>query len=91
MASSKLSDEQREALGLSDKRGVLVENVEDGPARVAGIRAKDVILMFNSKPVATVEDLEEEIASLQSGQSVAVLVHRRDGPLFMALRIPREE
>lgn len=88
---AELSDEQRKKLDLNDQRGVLVEKVDDGPARAAGIRANDVILMFNSKPVSTVEDLESEIESLQAGQSVAVLVHRRDGPLFMALRMPRED
>jgi serine protease Do len=88
---AELSDEQREKLGLVDERGVLVEKVEAGPARAAGIRASDVILMFNNKPVSSVKDLEVEIESLQDGQSVAVLVHRRDGPLFVALRIPREE
>ena len=88
---AELSDEQREKLGLTGERGVLVEKVEDGPARAAGIRANDVILMFNTKPVSTVSDLEGEIESLEAGQSVAVLVHRLDGPLFMALRIPREE
>jgi serine protease Do len=88
---AELSDEEREKLDLTDQRGVLVKEVEDGPARAAGIRANDVILMFNSKPISAVGELEAEIESLQAGQSVAVLVHRRDGPLFIAMRMPREE
>ena len=83
-----LSDTQREQLGIGAAKGVLVEAVVPGPARDAGIRDGDVIMMFNGVAVASVQTLEEQIAGLKGGQSVAVLVQRGDNPLFLALRTP---
>lgn len=89
---AELTGEQREQLGLTDKNGgVLVENVAAGPAREAGIRDGDVILLLSGKQIDSVEHLEEQIGKLKPGQSVAVLVHRRDSPIFLALRVPDRE
>ena len=89
---SELTDEQREQLGLSDKNGgVLVEKVGAGPAREAGVRDGDVILMLNGVSVSSVKALEKQIGEFKPGRSVAVLVHRRDSPIFLALRVPDRE
>jgi len=80
--------EQREALGLSGSGGVLVSRVDDGPARSAGIREKDVVMMVNSTPVKTSEQFRALVNDLPAGRSVAVLVQRSTGPIFLALRVP---
>ncbi len=87
-----LDDTLRAQLGLSPGQdGVLVEQVMSGPARAAGIRSGDVVLMFNGTAVSSVSALEEQIAQLQNDQSVAVLVQRGDNPLFLALRLAADE
>jgi serine protease Do len=86
-----LSEEQREKLNLrNDSGGVLVKNVKQGPARAAGIRSGDVIQMINNSPVNSVSELKELVDSLPKGKSVAVLVLRKTGPLFLALQVPEE-
>jgi serine protease Do len=86
-----LSDEQREELNLRNgSGGVMVKKVTEGPARAAGIRAGDVIQMINNSPVNSVSDLKQLVEGLPKGKSVAVLVLRKTGPLFLALRVPGE-
>lgn len=87
-----LTKEQREQLGLTDTSGgVLVENVGAGPARDAGITEGDVILMLNGNRIGDVQALEKQISELKAGHSIAVLVHRRNSPIFLALRVPERE
>ena len=67
--------------------GVQVVEVDDtGPASEAGIQKGDVITMIDNKPVESVDAFEEVTDSLQSGKSVAMLVQRRSGPVFLAIR-----
>lgn len=82
-----LPDDVRDALGI-DKGGVLVGSVEDdGPAHNAGIRADDVISMIDNKAVDSAADVEKVLTELDGRKSVAVLVHRTEGPVFLALQI----
>ena len=82
-----LSDSVRDALGI-DKGGVLVATVEDGgPAQKAGVRADDVISMIDNKAVDSASDVQQVLAELDGRTSVAVLVHRVEGPVFLALQI----
>lgn len=82
-----LSAEQREEWGLSDK-GVLVTGVKTGPANDAGIREGDVIVMINNKNINNAKHFRDISDELPSGKPVAVLIQRRDGPVFLAIRLP---
>ncbi len=86
---AELSPEQREELQLGDQ-GVLVESVEEGPASRAGIRPGDVIVLIDNRKVGSVQQLGEILATLEAGKSVPVLVQRRGGPMFLAIRLPEE-
>jgi len=86
----ELSAEEREELDL-EGHGVLVEAVQDGPARSAGIRAGDVLLLIDNEQVRDVAHLRELAARLPAGKSVPVLVQRRGGPLFLAMKLPQGE
>ncbi|MDH3713656.1 MAG: DegQ family serine endoprotease [Gammaproteobacteria bacterium] len=86
---AELNAEAREALQLKEG-GVLVQQVLEGPAAEAGIRRGDAIVMLDNKPVGSVEDFAEIAQDLADKRSVAVLVHRRDGPLFLALKLDRD-
>jgi serine protease Do len=80
-----LSDEERATLELDDE-GVLVEEVEEGPAHEAGVRPGDVILMLNNKKIASREQLGEIADELPSGKAVSILVQRKGNPIFLALK-----
>ena len=84
-----LTGEQRDELGLGDK-GVLVTNVKSGPANDAGIREGDVIVMINNQNVKDAKHFREISGDLPSGKPVAVLIQRRDGPVFLAIKLPEE-
>ncbi len=85
-----LSDEERETLGV-EEGGVLVRRVRSGPANDAGIEKGDVITMINGVTVKNREHFKALVESLPVGRSVAILVQRRDGPVFLAMKLPAEE
>ena len=85
-----LSDEEREMLGI-EKGGVLVKSVRSGPANDAGVEKGDVITMINGVTVEDSKHFKTLVESLPVGRSVAILVQRRDGPVFLAMKLPVEE
>jgi serine protease Do len=84
------SAELRQELGI-ESGGVLVKNVMPGPADRAGVSTGDVILMLDNQRVKDVEHFTELAAALPADRSVAALVQRKDGPLFLALRLDETE
>ena len=77
----------QEALGI-DKGGVQVDTIEEGgPAQRAGIRKGDAISTIDNRPVDSAADVETVLSELGDRKSVAVLVHRPDGPVFLALKL----
>ena len=85
LAVRDLNDEERASWDVPD-HGVLVSRVMDGPARRAGIREGDVILMLNNEKVSSSADLEQRAAGLPKGKVVSVLVQRESSPIFLALK-----
>lgn len=73
---------------LSIESGVMVDRVEAGPAREAGVRKGDVIVMVQHKLISKPSDLTAIINGLPKGKSVAVLIQRKEGPVFLAIRNP---
>jgi serine protease Do len=84
-----LTAEQRQQLDLG-KRGVIVRDVEAGPARSAGIRPGDVILVLNNEDVTSAEQFAKLVKKLPRGKSVPVLIQRGEAPVFLPLKIPEE-
>ncbi|MEO5347156.1 MAG: DegQ family serine endoprotease [Magnetococcus sp. YQC-9] len=85
-----LSAEWRERLSLpAGINGVVVVGVESGaPADQAGVRAGDVILEINRKPVKGVAELRLLLDKVKPGQSLLVLVQRGSESQFLAVKIP---
>ena len=84
-----LTVEQRKELELDDG-GVLVEKVGEGAAADAGIHSGDVIVRIGDKQVKDVKTFKKIVKKLPAGKSVAVLVQRRGGPIFLALKVPEK-
>ncbi len=79
-------EEIGEALQL-DNEGVVVAKVGEGPAAMAGIRIGDVITMIDNAKINSIEDFKSAMDSVESGASIAVLVQREQGPIFLAMTI----
>ena len=66
--------------------GAIILDVErNSPAARAGLRADDVILEVNQKPVASVSQVQRELQSTPAGEPVFVLVRRDDANVFITM------
>lgn len=85
MSVTPLDKATSDKLKLSS--GVLVMDVDDlGPASNAGIRKGDVISMIDNHGVNTVQEFDEVVDGLKDQKSVAILVQRSSGPVFLAIK-----
>ncbi len=84
-----LTSSEREDMGLGD-RGLLVEEVGQGPVAQAGIRPGDILLRIGPQPLSTVRQFEEAVAKLPAGRPVAVQVRRGNSTLFVSLTLPEQ-
>lgn len=85
MSVNTLSKADLKKLKLNS--GVVVIDVDaSGVARDAGIQKGDVITMIDNREISSIEKFEEVTGELSSGKSVALLVQRRSGPVFLAIR-----
>lgn len=85
-----LTDEQRKDLDLEDD-GVIVEETFPGPAQDAGIRKGDVIVLINNIRITDKLHFQEIIKDLPSNKSIPVLIQRRGGPIFLALKLKEKD
>jgi len=76
---------------LAVRGGVLVEQVEAGPALVAGIQAGDILLKLGRFPVDNAASLVETVSKLPTGQPVPLLVRRQDSATFVTLTLAKTE
>jgi len=81
-----LDQEKREEVGITEG-GVLVQDVKIGPARNAGIRKNDVIIMMDNVDIKNVKHFKEVVSKL-TATTVPILLYRSGSPLFLALRVP---
>jgi serine protease Do len=74
-------------LRLEATEGVVVSQVDpDGPAADAGVRRGDVIREVNRKPVTDMESYQEATTRLDPEAPILLLLERRSGGLYVALK-----
>ena len=83
-----LTKEEKQAMDLS--HGLQILSVAEGPAKAAGLRKGDVLQLINGDKVASVRQLKDVVKKLPKGKFASILVQRRQGPQFLALKVPKE-
>jgi serine protease Do len=73
-----VNDEMAKALGLDETTGAIIRDVFDGPAKKAGLKTMDVIVMFDGKEVTDSGALVRIVGSTPVGSTVKTIV-LRDG------------
>ncbi len=77
VALAELTADTAQALGMKVTNGALVRQVPTGgPAAAAGVRAGDVIVRFNTTPVATVGDVYAALRAVKPGTVVTLGLNR---------------
>ncbi len=71
-----VTDDLAEAIGLAKDEGVLITDVPDGPAKDAGLLARDVIMSFDGFDVKDTRDLVRRVGDTEVGKTVRVVVFR---------------
>ena len=82
------TEQERETLQVP-KGGVLVQNINKGPAKIAGIQPGDVILRMGNSVIKDANSFEKLTKNLPAGKSIAILIQRRGNPAFLALKIEK--
>ena len=81
-----VDEELAESLGI-EQEGVVVSKVAEGPAALAGVKQGDVITMIDSVSVKSIDDFTKAVESIEAGSSIAILVQRQQGPIFLAMTV----
>lgn len=77
IAPSRVARQMRRAVGLAERDGVLVREVEDGsPAAVAGIAEGDLIVEAGGQPIREPDDVYDALGAVQTGSSLSLGVVR---------------
>ena len=77
MPTNPLTEEDKEAFKLKDKKGALVNSVEPGgPADKAGIKPYDVIVEVDGEKIDDPNDLKFKVADAEPGKKIEIKVIR---------------
>jgi Do/DeqQ family serine protease len=77
-----------EAMGIERAAGAVITNVEQGsPADRAGLKAKDVIVAVNGRPIEGASDLRNQVGLIPVGERVEVGVMRNGRRLNVSAQV----
>jgi serine protease Do len=73
--------------GLPSAGGAVIMLVNEGPAKIAGIRAGDVVVEFNGKPVHDSGQLVSMVTRTSPGTTVPVKLYRAKKPMTLNVKV----
>jgi serine protease Do len=83
-----ITPELAKSLNLKDQKGALVADVTKGsPAEAAGIKQGDVIVGFDGKEIAEVNNLPPLVAATPIGKEVPVTIQRSGGEQTLKVKV----
>ncbi|MHB1099865.1 MAG: DegQ family serine endoprotease [Burkholderiales bacterium] len=72
---------------IQSTHGLVVANLEDGPAALAGVMRGDVILSLNNQDVDSVAGFEKLLEKIPKGKVIALLVWRGGNAIFVTMKV----
>ncbi|MGA7802207.1 MAG: DegQ family serine endoprotease [Gammaproteobacteria bacterium] len=82
VTAQNLTPDLAQALGITGNKGAVVAQVDHGsPAAKAGLKAGDVIVTVDGKPVRDAADVRNRVGLLMVGQTVQLGIRRNGKPL----------
>ena len=76
------------SFGMDKPRGALVSSVmDDGPAKAAGLKAGDVIVSFDGKPIDSASELPLAVGATVPGASAKIEIIRDGKPKTLELKV----
>ncbi|WP_068825439.1 DegQ family serine endoprotease [Pseudomonas sp. BMS12] len=81
----ELSAEQKKALDL--RGGVVIKEVQNGPAALIGLRPGDVITHLNNQAIDTAKTFDEVASKLPANRSVSMRVLRQGRASFITFKL----
>lgn len=89
LSVADLTPELRQRLEIK-KYGVVVDDISKGAAMAAGIHKGDIIMSVNNEQVENGAQFARIVKALPAGKVVPVLIQRRSGPMFLAVKVPEK-
>ncbi|MBI3112201.1 MAG: PDZ domain-containing protein [Ignavibacteriales bacterium] len=88
----ELNEQLAEYFGAPEKKGVLVEEVdEESAAAKAGIKAGDVLVQIGKKKIDEIRDVSRALGAYDEGETVEVEVLRKGAKKTVSLEVGEEE
>ncbi len=88
IAVQDLTPELAESFKLKDTQGVLIAEVVRGsPADKAGIKAGDILVSIDGKPLADSNAMLETISALQPGKTAALMLLRSQSEIVIQVKV----
>ena len=91
MRIQDVGEDEADALGLTKAAGALVTDVPEGPAKLAGIVAGDVILTFDGNEVEDTRQLVRVVGATAVGKAVDVEIFRDGAMETLSVTLGRRE
>lgn len=85
VAVADLSEEQKKAFDL--KGGVVIKDVQDGPAALIGLQPGDVITHLNNQAIGSAKEFTEIAQALPKNRSVSMRVLRQGRASFITFKL----
>jgi len=84
----ELTPELAESFKLGDLKGVLITDVmHNSPADLAGVKAGDILLSIDGKPITNWSTMLETVANLPPGKVAPVKLVRNGAEMVMQVKI----
>lgn len=85
VAVAELTDEQKKAYDL--KGGVVIKEVQDGPASLIGLQPGDVITHLNNQAIGSAKEFTDIAKALPKNRSVSMRVLRQGRASFITFKL----
>ncbi len=88
----EVSSDLAESFGLGKARGALVADVEEGsPADKAGVKASDIIIKYDGRPIETSVDLPRMVGATKPGSTATLTIWRKGETHNLSVKVGEME